>query len=96
MINDMEIYEKILIFRRNISTFLDQIKYFLNISVQTQKLDELLAENEKNFDYIHDKLLAPCELRDNAINKMNENQTKTKELKKIFKSFKAKFLLLIC
>jgi len=30
--NDMDIYEKILIYRRNVSTFLDQIKYFLNIS----------------------------------------------------------------
>lgn len=95
--NDMDIYEKILIYRRNISNFLDQIKYFLNISSQIQKLEELFTESEENFDYIHYKLLALCELRDNVISKMNENQTKTEDLKKIFKefevleSFEAKF-----
>ena len=95
--NDMDIYEKILIYRKNVSTFLDQIKYFLNISSQIKKLEELFAENEENYDYIHYKLLALCELRDNVISKMNENQTKTEDLKKIFKefevleSFEAKF-----
>ena len=85
--NDMDIYEKVLLFRRNISTLLDQIKYFLNISSQIKKLEELFTESEENFDYIHYKLLALCELRDNVISKMNENQTKTEDLKKIFKEF---------
>lgn len=95
--NDMDIYEKVLIYRRNVSNFLDQIKYFLNISTQILKLEELFIEGEENFDYIHYKLLALCELRDNVISKMNENQAKTEDLKKIFKefevleSFEAKF-----
>lgn len=84
---DMDIYEKILIFRKNLSNLLDQIKYFLTISSQIKKLEELFQESEENYDYIHFKLLALCELRDNVISKMTENKEKTEDLKKIFKEF---------
>lgn len=84
---DMEIYEKVFFFRKNLSYLLDQIKYFLTISTQIKKLEDLFNESDENFDYIHFKLLALCELRDNVIAKMSENNQKTDDLKKIFKEF---------
>lgn len=40
--NDMEIYEKVFIYRKNLTNLLDQIKYFLTISTQIKKLEGLL------------------------------------------------------
>ena len=83
----MQLYENVLLFRKNINNLLDQIKYFMTISSQVKKLEDLYSEGEENYDYIHYILQALCELRDNVINKMNENKQKTEDLKKIFKEF---------
>ena len=43
---EMETYEGLLVFRRNISTFINQLKYFFNIKKQILKMEDMFQQPE--------------------------------------------------
>ncbi len=92
---ELEIYGKMAIFKRNIATFLDELKYFLNVNAQIEKMKQMF--HEENYEYIHYKLMALIELRDNVLTKL-QNSPELEVIKQEFEQlgeFERKFYDLI-
>ena len=75
---DMQIYDRILLFRRNIKIILDQLNDIMNMSTELKQLEEFYND-PANFEYIQNQLEWLYELKEDIAAKFSSNNIQSKE-----------------
>lgn len=84
---EMELYDKVLTYRKNIKTSLDQMNDFMNMSTQIRELEDIYKE-PLYFEFIQGQLLWLKELRDSLSSKLDSDTSiKSSTMKQILQQF---------
>ena len=70
---DMETFDKVFTFRRNIKIVLDQLNDFMNMSSQLKEL-EAYHDDPANFEYIQNQIIFLKDLRNSMTEKLEGEQ----------------------
>ena len=76
---DMEVFDRVFTYRRNIKVVLDQLNDFMNMSSQLKEL-EAFHDDPANFEYIQNQIIFLKDLRESMTEKLESDQGKSSEL----------------
>ena len=94
---EIESFDKVFTFRRNIKIVLDQLNDFLNMSSQLKEL-EAFHDDPANFEYIQNQIMFLKDLRESMGEKVGEDHSNSSQLLQtmiqrfaVLDAFEAKF-----
>ncbi|KRX00111.1 hypothetical protein PPERSA_07218 [Pseudocohnilembus persalinus] len=89
---EMELFQKLANYKKNIDIFIEQLKYFMDVKFQIQRMEEKFQKED--FQHIFFKLISLTQLRDNVIEQLNPESKDLQTIKEEFKDlnqFEIKF-----